>query len=69
MSMFKPKTPQVPTPPPPPNPATAAGMSDPTISRAGEFASRGMDSLISSAPSAGLARKPNTAKSSLIGGV
>lgn len=69
MSMFKPKTPQIPTPPPPPNPATAAGSSDPAMSRAANFASRaGADSLLSASPSATLARKASTAKTSLIGG-
>lgn len=67
MSMFKPKTPSMPVTPPPPTPATAAGEADGTLSRSGALASMGQ-SLVSGSPGAALARKPTTAKTSLIGG-
>ena len=65
MSNIIPKSPKPPAYVPPPSTATQPDLSDPTISRSAQFASRmSSDSFIGGK----LNRKANTAKSELTGG-
>lgn len=63
MSFLKPKTPA--PPPPPPSTPTRA---DASVREAGQRAGSGYSSLISNGSTAGLSRKANTRRGSLIGG-
>ncbi len=64
MSSILPK-PKAPTPPPPPPSAPTAA--DASVINAGERAQTGFDSMVNTGAT-GLTRKPNTVKTSLLGG-